>query len=232
MLMENHENNPSFQLLVLITNPKLAEKATKIFRKSTLPVQYRLNAEGTASSEVMDMLGLGSIDKCILMSTVPRQLGDAMLSRLRVELHLGAVNSGIAFTMSLTGLNKLLLRMLTKIDEENAPYSIRKVGNIMSDTKYALVVAAVNIGFSGDVMDAARAAGASGGTVIHSHWIGNQEVAASWGLSMQEEKEIVLILSDTEKKVEIMSAISEKCGMRSEAKGLVVSLPIDAVMGL
>lgn len=230
--MENHEKDASFQLLVLITNPKLADKATKIFRKSALPVQYRLNAEGTASSEIMDMLGLGSIDKCVIMSAVSRQLGESMLLRLRTELHLGAVNSGIAFTISLTGLNKLLLRMLTRTDEENAPHSIRKVGNIMSDTKYALIVASVNIGFSGDVMDAARAAGASGGTVIHSRWIGNQEVAASWGLSMQEEKEIVLILSDTEKKTEIMSGISEKCGMRSEARGLVLSLPIDAVMGL
>lgn len=230
--MEKHENTPSFQMLVLITNPKLADKATRIFRRSTLPVQYRLNAEGTASSEVMDMLGLGSIDKCILMSTVPRKLGDAMLHKLRVELHLGAVNSGIAFTISLTGLNKQLMRMLTKTDEENTSHNTRKVGNIMSDTKYALIVATVNIGYSGDVMDAAREAGASGGTVIHSRWIGNQEAAVSWGLSMQEEKEIVLILSDTDKKVEIMSAISEKCGMRSEAKGIVLSLPIDAVMGL
>lgn len=230
--MENQEKTPSFQLLVLITNPKLADKATRIFRKSTLPVQYRLNAQGTASSEIMDMLGLGSIDKCILMSTVPRQLGDAMLIRLRQELRLGAVNSGIAFTISLTGMNKLLMRMLMKSDEENAAHNIRKVGNIMSDTKYALVVAAVNIGFSGDVMDAAKAAGASGGTVIHSRWIGNEEIAASWGLSMQEEKELVLILSEEDKRVEIMSGISEKCGMRSDAKGLVMSLPIDAVMGL
>lgn len=230
--MEKHENTPSFQMLVLIVGPKLADKATRIFRRSTLPVQYRLNAEGTASSEVMDMLGLGSIDKCILMSTVPRTLGDAMLHKLRAELHLGAVNSGIAFTISLTGLNKQLMRMLTKTDEENTSHNTRKVGNIMSDTKYALIVATVNIGYSGDVMDAAREAGASGGTVIHSRWIGNQEAAVSWGLSMQEEKEIVLILSDTDKKVEIMSAISEKCGMRSEAKGIVLSLPIDAVMGL
>lgn len=230
--MENQEKTPSFQLLVLITNPKLADKATRIFRKSTLPVQYRLNAEGTASSEIMDMLGLGSIDKCILMSTVPKQLGDAMLTRLRLELRLGAVNSGIAFTISLSGMNKLLMRMLMKSEEENAVHNIRKVGNIMSDTKYALIVATVNIGFSGDVMDAAKAAGASGGTVIHSRWIGNEEVAASWGLSMQEEKEIVLILSEEDKRVEIMSGISEKCGMRSEAKGLVMSLPIDSVMGL
>lgn len=142
------------------------------------------------------------------------------------------MDSGIAFTVSLTGLNKLLMRMLVESDQEVAVHNIRKGGNIMSDTKYALIVAAVNIGFSGDVMDAARAAGASGGTVIHSRWIGNEEVAASWGLSMQEEKEIVLILSEAEKKTEIMGGISEKCGMRSEAKGLVMALPIDAVMGL
>lgn len=230
--MENHEKVPLFQLLVLITNPKLAEKATKIFRRSTLPVQYRLNAEGTASSEIMDMLGLGSIDKCILMSTVPQQQGNAMLARLRQELHLGALNSGIAFTVSLTGMNKLLLRMLTKEAEESETDNTGKVGNNMSDSKYALVVAAVNIGFSGDVMEAAKAAGAGGGTVIHSRWIGNEEVAASWGLSMQEEKEIVLILSEEEKKVEIMSGISGKCGMRSDAKGFVMALPIDSVIGL
>ncbi len=230
--MENQEKTPSFQLLVLITNPKLADKATRIFRRSALPVQYRLNAEGTASSEIMDMLGLGSIDKCILISTVPRQLGDAMLTRLRLELHLGAVNSGIAFTISLSGMNKLLMRMLMKSEEENTVHNLRKVGNMMSDTNHALIVATVNIGFSGDVMDAAKAAGASGGTVIHSRWIGNEEVAASWGLSVQEEKEIVLILSEEDKRVEIMSGISEKCGMRSEAKGLVMSLPIDSVMGL
>lgn len=49
---------------------------------------------------------------------------------------------------------------------------------------------------------------------------------------MQEEKEILLILSDSENKVNIMKAISEKYGTHSEANGLVVSLPIDSVMGI
>ncbi len=68
--------------------------------------------------------------------------------------------------------------------------------------------------------------------MIHSRWIGNEEITSLWGLSVQDEKEIVLILSEIEKKVEIMSAISEKCGMCSASKGMVLSLPIDAVTGL
>jgi hypothetical protein len=53
-----------------------------------------------------------------------------------------------------------------------------------------------------------------------------------WGLGLQEEKELVLILAETEDKLAIMRAVSESCGMHSEAKGLVVSLPVDSVMGV
>lgn len=230
--MENKARIPLFRLLVLITTPKLADKAAVIFRKGALPIQHRLNAKGTASSEIMDMLGLGSIDKCVLISVMPKELSDVMLGRLRSELRLGSVNSGIAFTIPLTGSNNLVMRMLMQIAQENEANSTGKDGNAMTEAKYGLIAAIVNIGFSGDVMNAARAAGASGGTVMHSRWLGDEEVTSFWGLGIQEEKEIVLILSEAEKKVEIMRGISEKCGMRSEAKGVVMSLPIDSVMGL
>lgn len=230
--MENKQKLSAFQLLVLITTPKLADRAERIFRRNSLPVQYRLNAEGTASSEIMDMLGLGSIDKCIMVSAAPKPLGDVVLGRLRTELRLGAINSGVAFTIPITGANNLILRMLTQIAGEDEEENRGKDGGSMAGTKYALIGAIVNIGCSGDVMDAAKSAGASGGTVIHSRWIGNDEVSALWGLSVQDEKEIVLILSESTLKVPIMSAISERCGMQSDAKGIVVSLPIDAVMGL
>ena len=81
-------------------------------------------------------------------------------------------------------------------------------------------------------MEAAREAGAGGGTVLHSRHIGNEAINEFWGFSVQEEKEIVLILSDVDKKVEIMKKISESCGMNSEAQGIVMSLPIDSVIGV
>lgn len=230
--MENHEKSPSFQMLMLVTTPKLADKAAAIFHKSALPIQYRLNAEGTASSEIMDMLGLGSIDKCVFISTMPKRLSDIMLRKLRSELHLGSANSGIAFTIPLTGANNRMLRMLTHIDEESQADHKGKDGYIMMETNYVLIAAIVNMGFSADVMNAARAAGANGGTVMHSRWMGNEEVTGFWGLSVQAEKDIVLILSETEKKVEIMRQISEKCGVHTEAQGIVMSLPIDSVMGI
>ena len=101
----------------------------------------------------------------------------------------------------------------------------------MTEMKHVLVAAVVNRGFSADVMEAANSVGAKGGTIVHSRRMGNEETTAFWGLSVQEEKEIVMILTETENKVAIMKAIGEKCGMHSEAKGIVMSMPVDSVTG-
>lgn len=229
--MKTNEQH-TYQILVLIATPKLADKAVDLFLEHDLPIQYRLHAEGTASSEILDTLGLGATDKCILVSMVPKTCGGTVLKLLHTQLRLDAVNSGIAFTIPLTGASNLIIRMMNSVDEKNEFPVQGKGDGTMSDNKYTLIATIVDRGFGSDVMDAARAAGAGGGTIMHSRGIENEDATGFWGLSPQEEKEIVLILADYENKLQIMRAISEKCGMHSEAKGLVVSLPIDAVMGI
>lgn len=230
--MSDKANNLAFQMLAVIATPKLAEKAAKMFQKDAIPVQYRLNAQGTASSEVMDMLGLGSIDKCILLSMMSKPVAKNMLRKLHTGLRLDTINSGIAFTVPLNGINRLLLQMMTETTPEELRQNVRKDDEIVTEAKHTLIVAVINRGFGDNVMDAARAAGAGGGTIMHSRQIGNEEQIRQWGLSIQQEKELVLILAEAENKMSIMRAVSEQCGMQSEAKGLVLSLPIDSVMGI
>ena len=50
--------------------------------------------------------------------------------------------------------------------------------------------------------------------------------------SPQEEQEFVMIVVPREKKCEIMSAITTSCGLKTPAHGMVISLPVDDVMGL
>ena len=102
----------------------------------------------------------------------------------------------------------------------------------MPENKYALIAAVVNQGYTENLMNAARSVGAGGGTVIHSHRVGDEQEASRWGLSFQEEKDMVVIVADNKSKLDIMNAISEKCGMSSEAQGMVLSIPIDTVIGL
>ena len=110
--MVTNEKHSSYRLLMLITTPKLAEKAMKLFQRGGLPMQYRIEVIGTASSEIMDMLGLGSIDKVLLLSMMPKPFADKLLGKLKSELKLGAVNSGIAVTVPMTGANNLLFHIL------------------------------------------------------------------------------------------------------------------------
>ena len=76
------------------------------------------------------------------------------------------------------------------------------------------------------------AVGARGGTVMHSRCIADENVVGPLGYDVQDETEIVLIIAPSEDKISIMKAITESCGVHSEANGIVMSLPIDTVMGL
>ena len=230
--MKPEKQNSSFRILMLITNPQLAKKAAKLFADGAMPMHYKLHAMGTASSEMMDILGLGSIGKHLLVSILPKPFADEMLRKLRKALKIGTTDSGIAFTMPISGANNYIVRMLGQIGGKEKETAERKEKTTMAELKHVMIASIVNQGYSEEVMNAARAAGAAGGSVLHSRLVENEQATEFWGLSVQEEKEIILILANAENKLAIMQAISDSCGIRSDAKGIVVSLPIDAVIGL
>lgn len=227
---------PAFRMLFLIATPKLVHKAVDLFKEGMVPVQYITHAQGTASSEIMDMLGLGGVEKELMLSMLPKVFADRMLRKLRKSLHLGMPNTGIAFTVSMSGCSGHMKRMMETIQketmqEEDGTFSGRNEWEEM-ENGYSAVMAIVNQGFSEEVMNAARPMGASGGTVFHSRRVGSEEAMKFWGISIQEEREVVLILAAKESKKAIMQAISKQCGMQSEANGIVLSLPVDEIIGV
>ena len=70
----------------------------------------------------------------------------------------------------------------------------------MKETKYELLVAIANQGSIDVVMDAARSAGAGGGTVIHAKGTGMESARKFLGVSLAAEKEIIFIVTRTEEK--------------------------------
>ncbi len=222
-------------MLFVVTSPKLARKAELMFETGHVPLVYRSYGHGTASSEVMDMLGLSDEDKCILIAALSEIFADEMLKKLRRELRLGLVNTGVAFTVPVSAANGKMLKLIEKVNEEKGQtcdHNIKRSGSKMEEGTYELIMAIVNRGCSEAVMEAARPEGATGGTVINSRRVGSEEAMRFWGINVQPERELVLILADRSKKKDIMKAISENCGMRTEARGVVLSLPVDSVVGL
>ena len=227
---DNHNRN-AFRMLLLIATPKLVNKALGLFKEENVPIQYVFHAQGTATSEVMDMLGLDGVDKNVLMSMMSKECADEMCRKLRKKLHLGMPNTGIAFTLVMSGGSGHIVQIMEGMEPEEKK-SVERNETDMAENEYSMIMAIVNQGFSEEVMNAARPKGASGGTVYHSRRIGTKEAMKFWKISVQEEREVVLILAQKEDKLAIMQEIGKQCGMNSKAQGIVMSLPVDGIEGL
>ena len=98
-----------------------------------------------------------------------------------------------------------------------------------NEITHDLIIAVVNQGYSEDLVNNAREAGASGGTVINARAQAYEGMVNFFGISVQAEKEVILMLVDREKKLSIMQDISQMYGLNSKANGIVFSLPVDEV---
>ena len=109
-----------------------------------------------------------------------------------------------------------------------------KIGTSLTATKnlpLILIVAVANEGRTDTVMNAARAAGAAGGTVIHGKGTASEEAAHFFNISIASEKEMIFIISKKEQKSQIMRSVLEKAGPGTEAGAVLFSLPVTSVEG-
>ena len=90
----------------------------------------------------------------------------------------------------------------------------------------------VNAGFSDAAMDAARECGARGGTVINARGTATPEVEKKFNITVQPEKEIVMLVVDRAIKDNILHALYKKVGLNTDAQGIAYSLPVDKSVGL
>ena len=102
----------------------------------------------------------------------------------------------------------------------------------MSDAKYELIITIVNRGGFDAVKEAAKAAGARGGTLLHGLGLGGEEAAKFLGISIQPEKDVVLIVVPKEDREKVMQTILETAGILTENRGICFSLPVDSALGL
>ena len=97
---------------------------------------------------------------------------------------------------------------------------------------HEMIVCIVNNGFSEAVMDAAKAAGARGGTVINARGTADKEAEKFFNISIQPEKEMVLILVKSEIRDAVLHALYKGAGLGTPAKGIAFAARVYAVVGL
>lgn len=220
------------RLLFLIVDVHTAKKAELVFKKAGIHMQYRFSGIGTATNQILDLLGLEEDDKKILMCIVPKHLAKLFLQKLADHLYLREAGAGIAFTIPIDGVSAPVMRLIDERTMDKINHKTQnEVKKMAEQVNYGLILAMINRGFSEEIMETARGAGAMGGTVIHARQLGLEDTMKFWGISVQDEKEILMILTHRKNKSAIMRAVCEKHGVHSEAHGMILSLPVDHFIG-
>ena len=97
---------------------------------------------------------------------------------------------------------------------------------------FKCILAVVNNGFSEEAMEAARAAGAKGGTILHGRGTISKDAEKFFNITIHPEKEIVMILVDSKIKDNILHALYRAVGLNTPGQGIAFTVPVDDVVGI
>lgn len=102
-----------------------------------------------------------------------------------------------------------------------------------TEPTYEMIFCVVNAGFSETVMDAAKEAGATGGTIIRARGTANKDAEELFQLqvAVHSDKEIVMIIVPKEIKDDVLAAVY-RVVTTSEMRGIAFSLTVDRALGL
>lgn len=232
MKAEDLHHNP-LKILVIITDRSRDQKISGILKELKIGPYYHINGKGTAGSELLEICGLDSRTRSVNFCVIWDILTPSVFAALKKYADFNKKGTGIAFTMPINGAQA---HLLAQADDETAAKIHEKLERSGEDMKssaaYSMIVAACNQGYSGSVMEAAKAAGASGGTIIKGRREGAEHALRFLGIATGEEREVVIIIAAKENKGNIMREISRSCGISSEAHGIILSLPVDEIIGL
>ena len=221
------------RLVIAITREEDQKKLEEVLDSMNAPLCFQFRGKGTAPSEMMDIFGLRGTTRLLTGALMPKSLVQPLFETMNRQLSFRHRGGGIAITIPVSGCQSHVLQILNNAALDEIKEALKGDEEEMREkSEYSLVWVSVASGYSDDVVDAARNAGAKGGTVIKGRRRSSEQVSHHFGISMQEEQDFVMIVVPREKKNETMAAITSVCGLGTDAHGVVLALPVDDVMGL
>ena len=215
-------------LMTTIINRKQIKKYMGLYQEEGLLGTFITLGSGTASGAMLDYLGLEATEKAVIFTVLEESNWKKTQKDLRQRFRIDAPGEGVAFIVPLSSIGgKKALQFLTADQEYQ-----KEEESALKDTVYELIMIIANQGNIELVMDAARSAGAYGGTVLHAKGTGTEQAERFMGVSLAAEKEMIFIVAKKEQKNEIMKAVMEKAGLKTKAKAVVFSLPVTDTAGL
>ncbi|MCC8023550.1 MAG: P-II family nitrogen regulator [Clostridiales bacterium] len=222
-------------LSVTIANRDDQERFINFYQKHNIPIVHSALGSGTASSSVLNYLGLEASEKAVMFSVSREERVRRAMKDLRNTLYLDVPGNGIAMGIPISSIGGKTMRFMDCPHPMEEPWSRHGKsfgGESMNEAPFRLIIVIANQGYSDLVMEAAKQGGAGGGTVIRAKGTGTEHVEKFFGISIAEEKEMIFIACQKKDKSAIMKAIMTDAGFESKAQSLVLAIPVDSLLGI
>ena len=212
--------------LMTITDRHKSEMVSDIYQSAGTQLTLTNLASGTATDSHLSVYGLDATEKAVISTIANATEAAQIFKASKRKLFIDIPGNGIMLTVPLKSVaGGHTLAHLTDCE---------KCGGVPKmNFEHELIIVIMNEGHSDFVMDAARDAGAGGGTVLHAKGTaGGKRAEHFFGVSIANEKDMLYIVAHADEKAAIMKSINEKAGPGTKAGAICFSLPISAVAGL
>ncbi|MCI8649331.1 MAG: hypothetical protein HFG20_04360 [Anaerotruncus sp.] len=216
--------------LITITDRGKGEQIAEIYKENGVHIHLLVLGVGTARKDLMEYLGLEP-EKDVILSMVPKTQVHQIFAALQERMQFDKPGKGVAFTVPLSGISAAVLKQVDGGDK----IKMQVEREIVPETKpeaFEMIVSMVSKGKSDIVVQAAREAGATGGTLLSARGLNSDESEKFFKIKIQPEKEIIFLVVPKSQKHEIMQAICNRVFAETKEHGVAFSIPIDETLGM
>ena len=190
MAEQGNQTNRIMLVFSIIMRGK-ANKYIANLEKHGMGFHIRANGVGTAPSEMMDIFGLGTNDKDIVITLAPENIINSYCYDMNKEIGASYEYGGLMMCARLSAISRLGSELVTRASKETDITGGKK--KVKSGQKHQLILVSVNQGYTDAVMQTARGAGAMGGTVMRARLSESSMMEQLGEAEVQEEREIITI---------------------------------------
>lgn len=208
-------------LISVIVNHGKGSKVLACARENGIGGGTITFGKGTAKSSLLDYLCLTDIRREVVLMVAKEECAEKALEAMRHEFKFEKPGRGIAYTRSL-----------------GAVYGTQSIKNGVStmdqkeNNMYQQITVIVDKGNAEYVINAAEKAGSAGGTIINARGAGVHEKNKVFDMEIEPEKELVIILAETDGTEQIVQAIREALQIDEPGKGILYVQPITKTYGI
>ena len=212
--------------ILAILNRDRCAAMEEVFQSLRLPLALTMMCRGTATTEHLSLYGLLPTQKALLTTVADGEQTRRLMRAAKLKLFIDVPGNGIMLSVPIKSIGGG--RTMAYLTDRQNPGGEKPAMTF----EHELIYVILNEGCSDLVMAAARSAGATGVTVLSAKGTGIKESEKFLGISLANEKDVVMIVAPTEKKAGIMRAIIEQAGPGTPASAICFSLPVTQVAGL